>query len=378
MLLLLTACHLFSSAEVECPKGSACAQAPERKNHPPSAPEVAISPAEPVDDDDLELTVVTRSKDVDGDSVSYRYVWFKNGVEVPGLETSVPADQTATDDVWSVEVYANDGSADSLPGTAEVTIGGKNATPVISSVSITPDIPNANNSLQAVVSGTDPDGDAIVWSYAWFANGVEVTEAGNTDKLEIRYHTPGDHIYVTVTASDGRASSSMSSAEVQIVGPTIVRINNYAHVVVDANRQTLSGTWNLSFYSEGSWLGHLDCKSFWTLSSTAQTNCQNCDFAFTTTYRYDSASSTLGPGCETLAEDGRDKITVSDGYRYVRLNNDTIPLDLVMHTDTGDYAFTYYPQLSAYQGNSYQYVSSHEDTARNLIIDANQYYYGTR
>jgi hypothetical protein len=49
-----------------------------------------------------------------------------------------------------------------------------------------------------------------------------------------------------------------------------------------------------------------------------------------------------------------------------------------MHNDTGEYAFTYYPNFSAYQGNTYEYVTSHEDTARNLVIDANRYYYGTR
>jgi hypothetical protein len=84
-----------------------------------------------------------------------------------------------------------------------------NRAPVVDSVSIEPSSPMTNDTLHADVSASDPDGDALTYTYRWFKNGVvlsgrigsslDLSLPGNGDK--------GDALAVEVTASDGSLTS---------------------------------------------------------------------------------------------------------------------------------------------------------------------------
>ncbi len=85
----------------------------ETENHPPDAPEVAITPVQPVaGTDDLQCAVVVDAEDEDGDTVTYDFSWDVDGLlfddpkGVTDLETMsiVTGDITITEEVWTCTV----------------------------------------------------------------------------------------------------------------------------------------------------------------------------------------------------------------------------------------------------------------------------------
>ena len=68
----------------------------------------------------------------------------------------------------------NDGETDGSPVTsATVTVA--NSAPVATDVSLGSSAVYTNDTLTAVPSGSDADGDSITWTYAWYLSGSEVT-----------------------------------------------------------------------------------------------------------------------------------------------------------------------------------------------------------
>lgn len=96
-------------------------------NEPPSAPVVAIDPAEPGDNDLLTCAVVEDSVDPDGDAVTYSYSWWVDEQELGAVDVEphlVPGEQTLPGEVWRCVVTPSDLSEDGPTGEDEVTIGG--------------------------------------------------------------------------------------------------------------------------------------------------------------------------------------------------------------------------------------------------------------
>ncbi|MDD4954221.1 MAG: putative Ig domain-containing protein, partial [Candidatus Omnitrophica bacterium] len=142
-----------SGATSFIPSGSA-------SNHPPTQPTVTIAPAAPKRNDIL-VANASGSTDPDGDSVVYRYTWYKNAVLQPALVTNmVPALTTAKSQVWRCVVTPNDGKIDGPSGSAEVTI--MNSAPVLSSIGNK--TVNAGTFLGFVVSAADADSDTLTYS----------------------------------------------------------------------------------------------------------------------------------------------------------------------------------------------------------------------
>jgi hypothetical protein len=84
-------------------------------NTPPTAPTtVTISPSQPRADQDLKAAA-SGATDVDGDSLTYRYAWYKStdgGVtwQAGPLGRILAASATAAGDWWRVQARANDGT----------------------------------------------------------------------------------------------------------------------------------------------------------------------------------------------------------------------------------------------------------------------------
>ncbi|BCM88805.1 hypothetical protein IAD21_00647 [Abditibacteriota bacterium] len=105
----------------------------EAQNQAPVITSVTITPAEALTTDDLIAHV--QASDADGDTLTYSYVWKKNGTVIAGQTgATLPASQTEDGDQITVTVTATDGQLDSVPVTsAPVTIG--NLAPKVDSVS---------------------------------------------------------------------------------------------------------------------------------------------------------------------------------------------------------------------------------------------------
>jgi len=185
--------------------GAAC-------NQPPTAPQVAIEPAEPTTLDQLEAVIATPAEDPNDDPVTYTYAWFVNGTIVGDLDSSlVEADRTGRDQVWSVEVFASDGDDDSPVATAEVTI--LNSAPTVS-VDLAPESPTTDQDLVATATTQDVDGDEVTLTWSWKRDG---DDAGIDQDTVPASETASRQVWeVSVLASDGDLASEAAVASVTV------------------------------------------------------------------------------------------------------------------------------------------------------------------
>ncbi len=194
-------------------------------NQAPTAPVVSISPADPTTTDDLGVVIDTDATDPEGDALSYRTTWFRDGVEATDwTETTVDSDATARGQTWTVEVVAQDGLTEGPPGTADVTIG--NTAPTLDSLSLSPATVYTDDTLTASASASDVDGDSVSVSYAWYVNG---SLAGSGSSLSgTSAFDKGDEVEVVATPSDGTDEGdplTSSTLTVQNSPPTVTRVS---------------------------------------------------------------------------------------------------------------------------------------------------------
>lgn len=209
-------------------------------NGAPSAPVISIVPGNPVTNEGLTVSLDSPSFDPDGDPVTYTYSWQKNSASYTptGASDEIAANVIYRGETWSVSVTASDSSSTGPSGDDTVTVG--NAPPSIVSCDVAPSSPAVTDDLVASVSGaTDPEGDAITISYAWwidFADGAGFVDVGvNSDTLNSALTEQSYIIKVTCTPDDGvdtgttvesadlsmgNSAPSISSCDISPIAPT--------------------------------------------------------------------------------------------------------------------------------------------------------------
>lgn len=170
------------------------------RNAAPTAT-VRVQPEAPGTADDLEAIVTT--DDPDGDEVTLRYVWARNGGDTPNQDAVLPALQTARGQNWTVRVTPTDGAADGEPVSAQVSV--VNSAPVIASITYDPVAPLDADDVRAVVDAVDPDGDPITYAWRWTVDGLAA--GGPSATLDDRQADRGQIVRVYVEASDGQLST---------------------------------------------------------------------------------------------------------------------------------------------------------------------------
>ncbi len=143
---------------------------------------VHITPLQP----DTTVALVARAvaSDLDGHEVSFGYSWSVDGVASSHSEASVPAEDTARDEVWAVEVLPYDGDSWGEPVSAEITIA--NSAPTRPVVGFEPDEPMPGRedfSCVLLEEVFDPDGDALEFRVELWVDG-ELFEEANTTAIE--------------------------------------------------------------------------------------------------------------------------------------------------------------------------------------------------
>jgi hypothetical protein len=197
-----------------------CAASPDCEgsadNAAPSGAAIAIEPAAPGDDDDLTCVITTEATDPNGDAVSYRYGWSKNGSDAGIAADTVSASLTAGGDTWTCTVTPNDGTLDGAQTSASVTIAQGNRAPSAPTVSITPAEPTDDDVLTCVIDAesVDPDGDTVTYAYAWSVDGTDAGISGATVNAALT--EAGQQWTCAVTASDGELESSAASVSVEV------------------------------------------------------------------------------------------------------------------------------------------------------------------
>lgn len=165
-----------------------------------------------------QLKTTTTKSDADGDAVTLRYVWKRNGAIIAG-QNGATLNGKALDlrkgQTVSVEVTPNDGAVNGKTVKAQIRIS--NSLP-IAKVSLTPRSPRANSMLTATVTATDADSDSVKQRFIWKRNGVVLKgKTGSTlDLATIAGIKSGDIIRVEVTPNDGSANGSIAIAQLTV------------------------------------------------------------------------------------------------------------------------------------------------------------------
>ena len=193
-------------------------------NHPPTRPTVSISPTSPKTTDDL-VASASGSTDADGDTITYKYAWYKDTVLQSSLTiNTVTADQTAKNQVWKCVVTPNDGHEDGPAGEAQATIA--NTVPTAPTVSISPTSPKTTDDLVASASGsTDADGNTITYKYAWYKDTVLQTSL--TTNTVTADKTAKKQVWkCVVTPNDGQDDGATGEAQKTIANtvPTAPKV----------------------------------------------------------------------------------------------------------------------------------------------------------
>ncbi|MFL5263071.1 MAG: hypothetical protein ACJ79L_11790 [Anaeromyxobacteraceae bacterium] len=191
------------------------------KNSPPGAPQVVVEPEAPRRGDALVCRIAAEAPDPDGDALTYRYAWSKDGAPAPpGADPAhVAADRLRKGQRWRCAVTANDGAADGASAQAERTIA--NSPPGPAQARVTPDVPRPGAPLRCEVvhKAEDPDGDPVHYLFSWVRNGEPQGFAAGTDEVPVRLVRPGDRWRCVVTATDGDASGPPTGSPEVLVRP---------------------------------------------------------------------------------------------------------------------------------------------------------------
>jgi hypothetical protein len=186
------------------------------RNTPPTQPKVEIQPAKPRKGEALHAAVVAPSQDADGDDVTYRFTWTKNGkpLAVAGDPREVPGSEVTRSDRFEVTVTPNDGEEAGPPATAMSVVA--NTPPVPPRVALEPAHPRGGETIRLVVQrpASDVDGDAVRLQIAWTAEGRPTGKGGEAlAPTDFKKH---QRVKVLVTPHDGQESGEPAAVEVTV------------------------------------------------------------------------------------------------------------------------------------------------------------------
>jgi len=187
-------------------------------NTPPPAPAIKFIPVKPRRIDGLAIAG-QQPPDADGDSITYRYAWTRNGakVDVPPEQSMIPRGVPKKGEKWAVEVLASDGEAESAPARLEAVIA--DTAPGQTSVSLCDGPVPAGTvpEVKIVKPAVDPDGDTVVYHYEWTLNGKVMAGGRGQTRFAAQPLKKHDLLRVAVTPFDGELSGPVASAECQVV-----------------------------------------------------------------------------------------------------------------------------------------------------------------
>ena len=201
-------------------------------NSPPVISSATILPEKPTKESDLNIMV--QSNDPDGDTIHYGYQWIKNEAEISGEnKNTLGSGNFRKGDVIQVRVTPSDGKSEGTPFLSP-SVKILNSLPVIETISVEPKVPYANDSLKALVKGSDRDGDFIYYTYEWEKNGVAMPEERG-EILERGRFKKGDAVRVTVTPDDREVIGTPKKSN-------LVAISNSPPIIVSTPPNSVKGS----------------------------------------------------------------------------------------------------------------------------------------
>jgi len=190
-------------------------------NTPPTAPKIELRPRKPATTDRLVAVITEPSRDTDGDTVRYRFQWYRGDEPVKARDagrSDVAPERTRRGETWRVEVIPRDDQQDGAKAEARVTI--VNSTPLPPRVVVEPAEPATNQDVKARirVKASDADGDALTLSYRWLLGGKAKARPADADPAVLTAaETRKNQVWrLEVTAKDEALTSSAALVEFKI------------------------------------------------------------------------------------------------------------------------------------------------------------------
>jgi PKD repeat protein len=182
-------------------------------NRAPTLTGLTLTPAAPTRSDSLRI--VPTATDADGQAVSYRFAWTRNGATQGELTTDkVPQGLLVKGDVWRVTVTPTDGYSDGSSFETSVVI--QNTAPILESATATNVQVQVGRSVALRAEGRDPDGDPL--NYTWMLDGANPLLGQEQTRV---FDQPGNYKF-RVTASDGTATTAERILVIGVTTPLAV------------------------------------------------------------------------------------------------------------------------------------------------------------
>jgi hypothetical protein len=198
-------------------------------NSPPPAPRVAFTPGRPRRVDGIAVAI-DQPPDADGDAVTYRYAWTRNGqrYDAPPGQGVVPRGVAKKGERWAVEVVASDGEAESPAVRHEVVIADTPPGPTAVALCDRPVPAGTVPEAKIALAASDADGDAVTYRHEWAVNGKPVPAMSGQARLTSPALRKHDRVRVTVTPWDGELAGPPAFAECEVAntppGPPAVAL----------------------------------------------------------------------------------------------------------------------------------------------------------
>ena len=170
-----------------------------------TAPVLTSATISPSTADRTETLGVTlgSATDADGDTITYEYAWTVDG-SAAGTSATL-AGAFARGDSVGVSVTPVAGAVRGTPVAASaITI--VNAPPSMLTHVIAPSTAYTDTTITSSPTGTDPDGDALTFSYRWTLNGTSSSYTSST--LPGSAFSRGDVVVAYAQANDGTTNSA--------------------------------------------------------------------------------------------------------------------------------------------------------------------------
>ena len=187
-------------------------------NSPPTMTGVTLT-SSPTESTGVQATPVGGT-DADGDSISYAYAWYVGGTLASSTSSKLTGSYFVRGDSVYVEVTPKDStSSGTMVTSSSVTI--ENATPSISSVSLSPSSVYTDDTLTCTPNGwSDADGDSASYTYEWTLNSATLSGAASSSLDGTTDFDRGDKISCTVTPDDGIDSGTSRSSSTTTIKNT--------------------------------------------------------------------------------------------------------------------------------------------------------------
>ncbi len=181
-------------------------------NTPPTAPVAALEPSDPASARGVAVAIRKPSADRDGDQVTYRYAWMRDGVEDSHKGAAIPGGVLRHGEIWRVEVTPFDGEDPGEHVTLQAVV--ENTAPPVPTVAVTPAAPGVGESISCDARAPDVDADRepVTLRYRWLRNDQVVALGDGGSKLPPGVVRHGERWRCEAWTWDGFAESGRAGA----------------------------------------------------------------------------------------------------------------------------------------------------------------------